>query len=59
MAWYQLFFQFEGIAEAWLQRDDWALFREMLRGNGVIDRYISDLSRADALKASLNLSLAN
>ena len=34
MAWYQLFFQFEGIAEAWLQRDNWALFREMLRGNG-------------------------
>jgi hypothetical protein len=25
MAWYQLFFQFEGIAEAWLQREDWAL----------------------------------
>ncbi len=23
MAWYQLFFQFEGIAEAWLQYDNW------------------------------------
>jgi len=52
MAWYQLFFQFEGIAEAWLQHDNWALFREMLRGNGDVDRYISDLSRPDALKAS-------
>jgi hypothetical protein len=31
MAWYQLFFQFEGIAEAWLQHDNWALFRELLR----------------------------
>jgi pimeloyl-ACP methyl ester carboxylesterase len=37
MAWYQLFFQFEGIAEAWLQHDDWALFREVLRGNGDVD----------------------
>src|SRR5580704_11235806 len=54
MAWYILFFQFEGIAEAWLQHHNWALFREMLRGNGDIDRYISDLSRPDALKASLN-----
>ena len=54
MAWYQLFFQFEGIAEAWLQHDNWALFREMLRGNGDVDRYIRDLSRPDALKASLN-----
>jgi len=59
MAWYQLFFQFEGIAEAWLQHDNWALFREMLRGNGDVDRYISDLSRPDALKASLNWYRAN
>ena len=59
MAWYMLFFQFEGIAEAWLQHGNWALFREMLRGNGDIDRYISDLSRPDALKASLNWYRAN
>jgi pimeloyl-ACP methyl ester carboxylesterase len=59
MAWYQLFFQFAGVAEAWLQRDDWALFREMLRGHGDVDRYISDLSRPDALKASLNWYRAN
>jgi len=59
MAWYQLFFQFEGIAEAWLQRDNWALFREMLRGNGDIDRYISDLSRPEALRVSLNWYRAN
>jgi hypothetical protein len=32
MTWYQLFFQFEGIAEAWLQHDDWALLRELSRG---------------------------
>jgi pimeloyl-ACP methyl ester carboxylesterase len=59
MAWYQLLFQFEGIAEEQLQYDNWALFRELLRGNGDIDRYISDLSRPDALKASLNWYRAN
>jgi pimeloyl-ACP methyl ester carboxylesterase len=59
MAWYQLFFQFEGTAEAWLQRDNWALFRELLRGDGDVDRYISDLSRPGALKASLNWYRAN
>jgi pimeloyl-ACP methyl ester carboxylesterase len=59
MAWYQLFFQFEGIAEAWLQHDDWALFRELLRGDGDLDRYISDLSRPGSLTASLNWYRAN
>jgi pimeloyl-ACP methyl ester carboxylesterase len=59
MAWYQLFFQFEEIAEAWLQQDDWALFREFTRGNGDVDRYISDLSRPGALTASLNWYRAN
>jgi pimeloyl-ACP methyl ester carboxylesterase len=59
MAWYQLFFQFDGTAEAWLQHDDWALFREVLRGNGDIDRYVTDLSRENALTASLNWYRAN
>lgn len=54
MAWYQLFFQFEGIAEAWLAHDDWALLRQFLRGDGDVDRYIEDLSRPGALTASLN-----
>lgn len=59
MSWYQLFFQFEGIAEAWLQHEDWALLRELLRGNGDIERYIADLSRPGALTASLNWYRAN
>ena len=59
MAWYQLFFQFEGIAEAWLQHDNWALFRHFSRGDGDMDRHISDLSRAGALTASLNWYRAN
>jgi len=59
MAWYQLFFQFEGVAEAWLRRDDWALLREMLRSNGDVDRYVADLSRPGALAASLRWYRAN
>ena len=34
MAWYQLFFQFEGIAEATLQYQDWAWLRRFSRGDG-------------------------
>src|SRR5262252_3122079 len=34
MAWYQLFFQFEGIAEATLQYKDWAWLRRFSRGDG-------------------------
>lgn len=59
MSWYQLFFQFEGIAEATLQHNDWALFREFLRGDGDIERYVDDLSRPGALTASLNWYRAN
>lgn len=59
MAWYQLFFQFTGIAEASLQYNDWALFRELLRDNGDIDRYVVELARGDALTASLNWYRAN
>ena len=58
-AWYQLFFQFEGIAEQWWQHDDWALFRAFLRGNGDLDQYVADFSRPGALTASLNWYRAN
>lgn len=59
MAWYQLFFQFGGVAEAWWQHDNWALFREFLRGDGDLDQYLEDLSRPGALTASLNWYRAN
>jgi pimeloyl-ACP methyl ester carboxylesterase len=59
MAWYQLFFQFEGIAEANLADDDWAWLRRFLRGAGDQDRYEQDLSRPGALTASLNWYRAN
>jgi pimeloyl-ACP methyl ester carboxylesterase len=54
MSWYQLFFQFEGVAEEWLQHDDWTLLREFLRSDGDIDRYVEDLARPGALSASLS-----
>jgi pimeloyl-ACP methyl ester carboxylesterase len=59
MAWYQLLFQFEGVAEELLTRDDWKLFREWLRDDGDVERYIGDLSRPGALTAGLNWYRAN
>jgi pimeloyl-ACP methyl ester carboxylesterase len=59
MSWYQLFFQFEGIAEATLQADDWAWLRAFTRGDGDLEQNIADLSRPGALTASLNWYRAN
>ena len=58
-AWYQLLFQFEGIAEELLRRDDWRLLREWLRGDGDVERYVAELSRPGALTAGLNWYRAN
>lgn len=58
-AWYQLFFQFDPIAEELLRRNDWSLFREWLRDDGDVDEYIADLSRPGALTAALNWYRAN
>jgi pimeloyl-ACP methyl ester carboxylesterase len=59
MSWYQLFFQFEGVAEATLQADDWAWLRAFMRGDGDVEQAIADLSRPGALTASLNWYRAN
>jgi pimeloyl-ACP methyl ester carboxylesterase len=59
MAWYQLFFQFYGVAEATIQHDDWAWLRMFTRGAGDVDQAIADLSRPGALTASLNWYRAN
>ncbi len=37
-AWYQLLFQFTGVAEELMARDDWKLFRTFTRGDGDVDR---------------------
>ena len=59
MAWYQLLFQFEEVAEAIIQHDDWAWLRAFTRGDGDLDRYIEDLAQPGALTASLNWYRAN
>jgi pimeloyl-ACP methyl ester carboxylesterase len=58
-AWYQLLFQFPGVAEELLMRNDWELFRDWLRGDGDLERYVADLSRPGALTAGLNWYRAN
>ena len=58
-SWYFLFFQFEGVAEATLMRNDWALFKEWSRGQGDTDRYLKDLARPGALTAAINWYRAN
>jgi pimeloyl-ACP methyl ester carboxylesterase len=59
MSWYTLLFQFTGVAEEALQREDWRLLRELGRGDGDVDRYVADLSRPGALTAALNWYRAN
>jgi len=59
MAWYTLFFQFYGVAEATIEYDDWAWLRMFTRGAGDLDQAIANLSRPGALTASLNWYRAN
>ena len=59
MAWYQLFFQFEEVAEATLRYNDWAALRELVTGYRDLDRAVANLSRPGALTASLNWYRAN
>ena len=57
--WYMLLFQFEGVAEQLLTRDDWALLRQWVGGAGDMQNWIADLSRPGALTAGLNWYRAN
>ena len=57
--WYQLLFQFAGVAEQLVARDDWQLFRELLDGHRDVGRAVADLSRPRALTAALNWYRAN
>ena len=57
-SWYMFMFQFEGVAEEWISRNDW----EFIRGWGLgpqVDEWIADLSRPGALTAALNWYRAN
>ena len=54
-----MFFQFDGIAEATLSRNDFAFFKQWSRGQGDTDRYLKDPARPGALTAALNWYRAN
>ena len=58
-SWYMLLFQFEGIAEELLTREDWKLFREWTRNHTELEQWVKDLSRPGALRAGLNWYRAN
>lgn len=58
-SWYMLLFQFEGIAEELLRRNDWELFRAWTRHHPELDRWIPDLERPGALTAALAWYRAN
>ena len=58
-SWYMLLFQFRGIAEEFLKKDDWKFFREWVRHHPETEKWIEDLSRPGALTAGLNWYRAN
>lgn len=57
--WYSLFFQFEGIAEAQLKKDNWALWRQFSRNEGDNEAAIARFSQPGRLTAGLNWYRAN
>lgn len=60
-SWYIFLFQFEGVAEEALRKDDWRLLRDWvsLLGGKEAEHYVEDLSRPGALTAGLNWYRAN
>ncbi|MFN2594345.1 MAG: alpha/beta fold hydrolase [Actinomycetota bacterium] len=58
-SWYMFLFQFEGVAEELLSRNDWEFLRAWTHEAGDFDQYLKDLSRPGALTAGLNWYRAN
>lgn len=58
-SWYMFMFQFEGVAERWLSKNDWEFARLFFAGKEDLDEYIEELSRPGALTAALNWYRAN
>jgi pimeloyl-ACP methyl ester carboxylesterase len=58
-SWYMLLFQFRGLAEQLLTRDNWKLFRDWVRHHPETEKWIKDLARPGALTAGLNWYRAN
>jgi pimeloyl-ACP methyl ester carboxylesterase len=57
-SWYMLLFQFEGVAERWLTKDNWANFRAWSR-HPEADAVITQLERDRSLTPALNYYRAN
>lgn len=57
-SWYMLLFQFQGIAEQWLARDDWKNFRAW-SGHPDLEGVIGDLQASGSLTPGLNYYRAN
>jgi pimeloyl-ACP methyl ester carboxylesterase len=57
-SWYMLLFQFAGVAEQWLSRDDWANFRAWARHPDA-DSVIAELEASGSLTPGLNWYRAN
>ncbi|MFJ9580347.1 alpha/beta fold hydrolase [Streptomyces sp. NPDC101191] len=53
--WHMTMFQFEGLAEEWLSRDDFANLRQMLTGHADLDKVLEPLRAPGALTAALNI----
>jgi pimeloyl-ACP methyl ester carboxylesterase len=58
-SWYMFMFQFEGVAEEWLSRNDFEFLRTWIGAGGDVEHYVEDLSRPGALTAGLNWYRAN
>jgi len=59
LSWYILLFQFPGLAEELIPRDDWRFLKGWARGTGDLDRWPKDVGRPGALTAALNWYRAN
>jgi pimeloyl-ACP methyl ester carboxylesterase len=59
LSWYILLFQFPGLVEELMPRDDWRFLKGWSKGTGDLDRYQQDLARPGALTAALNWYRAN
>lgn len=58
-SWYSFLFQFSGVAEELLARNDWSLFREWLAQSPDIERSIAGMARPGALSAGLGWYRSN
>ena len=58
-SWYMLLFQFDGVAEEWLQRDNWSAFRQWSGDATDFGSWVADLERPGALSAALGVYRAN